>query len=488
MALILVLGLLAMTLALAYASLRSQSTAAQLARNTDRAGTARLAAESGIYAGLCKMSDGTWGGIASTLRGEVTDQAWYEVSFQTGDADLASADPAYAEYPFRVTIHATGFASDPSQPAITAMHQVRAVVQLARRSLQPEPANWNVLAPLSVHQWANRNVHVQFPARVEGTAHLLGRLNLAGDYPSSDTHLRRYLSDLNARRLSGSADDRPFNGPVVLSYGRQSDETLDLLQDDLGLATFNSTASTTAPVAHPGFVLSYRLYAGGQAYAPPIVQSVHGSSLRNIVLQPNPATNPLGIYRSNGPLAIQENVAIHGTLVGESSGGAVEIHARQVALAGVNLPPVEGDATVRQLPAAIVRDDLRLLGGSGVSISGLAMVYDDFEVRSGPLATDVALTGQLLSAGLSIRGRTQFDDLGDADWSALYASFRAQSTVQYFPDWLARQAALPPAPRIVIRRPTSGVKYHWHTWSQPVYRKDPADAGLRWNLVRWVEE
>ena len=98
------------------------------------------------------------------------------------------------------------------------------------------------------------------------------------------------------------------------------------------------------------------------------------------------------------------------------------------------------------------------------------------------------LPGQLLTAGLAIRGRTEYDVLSADQWNALESSFAGQSAVAYFPDWIEQQAALPVAPRLTIRRAASGVKYHWHDWSQPVYRKDPADPGLRWNLVWWGEE
>ena len=107
-----------MTLALAYASIRGQATLARLAENANRAQEARLAAESGMSIALRKMSDGTWAGITSQVHGDLGPDAWYEVSFATGDPRLEIGDPNYAEYPFRVTVTALGYASDPSQPAV----------------------------------------------------------------------------------------------------------------------------------------------------------------------------------------------------------------------------------------------------------------------------------------------------------------------------------------------------------------------------------
>src|SRR5262249_17488059 len=56
-AIVLVLGLLAITLAVSYATLRGQGAATQLARNNGRAYDAREAAHSGLVAALRKMSE-----------------------------------------------------------------------------------------------------------------------------------------------------------------------------------------------------------------------------------------------------------------------------------------------------------------------------------------------------------------------------------------------------------------------------------------------
>src|SRR4029079_5383859 len=84
-AIVLVLGLLAMTLAISYATLRGQASTAELARNKNRSSDAGAAAQSGLAAALRKMSDGTWAGIHSTLRSNVTNDSWYQVTFTTGD-------------------------------------------------------------------------------------------------------------------------------------------------------------------------------------------------------------------------------------------------------------------------------------------------------------------------------------------------------------------------------------------------------------------
>src|SRR5262245_24542794 len=71
-AVVMVLGLLAITIAVSYATLRGQGTTTQLARNNSRALDARAASRSGIAAAIRKMSENSWGGISSTLESGVT--------------------------------------------------------------------------------------------------------------------------------------------------------------------------------------------------------------------------------------------------------------------------------------------------------------------------------------------------------------------------------------------------------------------------------
>ena len=211
-AVLLVLGMLAMTLALAYASLRGQATVAKLAENLGRGEAARMAAESGVFSALRKMSDGSWAGIGTPLTGNLSDSSWYEVSFATGDELIKPGQPLYdeqlykGEYAYRVTITSTGYANDPGQPDVRAIHKIDAVVQLARRSILAEPTNWSTLTNFTVHQWGDRDITVQEPVRVNGNAHLLGHLRLSTEYPPSGAPQNAYLSGLNQMRLAGRGD------------------------------------------------------------------------------------------------------------------------------------------------------------------------------------------------------------------------------------------------------------------------------------------
>src|SRR5689334_12892876 len=108
-AIVMVLGILAITIAISYATLRGQGTTTQLARNGSRSLEARAAARSGVAAALRAMSENGWAGVGTAMSTNVTANSWYNVTFVTGDAKLVDGDAAYSEWPFRVTIESTGF-------------------------------------------------------------------------------------------------------------------------------------------------------------------------------------------------------------------------------------------------------------------------------------------------------------------------------------------------------------------------------------------
>lgn len=183
---ILVLALVSMTLALSYAMLRTQATIEQTERNSSHRATARQAAMSGMSIALRTITQPTWGGVDAGLSGNLGDGSTYAVGFETGDKSLAVGDPDYAEYPYRVTITATGSVADPANPQIQATHQVRAVVQLVPRKLVDAPGNWSTMQPFTVYQWGtgvDREVDITTPVHVEGPVFLQNKINYLTDYP-----------------------------------------------------------------------------------------------------------------------------------------------------------------------------------------------------------------------------------------------------------------------------------------------------------------
>lgn len=508
MAIVLVLGLLAITLALAYATLRGQGTTTLLARNNGRALDARAAARSGLNAALRKISEDAWQGVGSQLTANVTDHAWYEVRFTTGDAQLAPGDPNYAEYPYRVTIDSVGYAADPADPNIRARHHSRCVVQLVRTALVPPPAGWNTLTAYSVYQWSNRDAEVQIPVRIHGPALIHGRMLLSQEYPLTSNSRERYLSDLNAMRLDAKprGDHRPFVSPLTIALTQQSGSTLTDLQTRLGLVLVESLASTDAPLPYPASVTSYRLYPGGREYTIPVVQQLYGSTLQNVTLGPDPLTNPLGVFQASGALAIESNVRITGTLLSSGSTPEVQIYGTGVVLEPARLPRLYGSATDYQLPTALLRDDLRINPSADARISGLAVVWDEFELKRGSPDTRFEMQGSLLTRTLLLRGRDNWT-MTSTQWDADLKEYNdmnsgllplllsvVKSTLGlgskdkvYFPEFMQHKRGFTVQPALTFRPDSSGVRPHWHDWSQPVFQKAPSDAGLRWDVIRWED-
>jgi hypothetical protein len=508
MAVLLVLGLLAITLAVSYAALRTQGTTSHMARNAGRSLDARLAAESGLAAAMHKISDSSWQGVDVNLSGDVTDDSRYEVTFTTGDSTLVPGHPQYAEFPYRLTITSTGYAEDPSNPDVRAIHRVRSVVQLARRAYTANPGNWTTLTNFTMYQWANRTTQVQVPMRIEGPVNILGTLFLCTEYPSHVTARSRYLQDLNAMRNASRGDHRPFNGPVTIAYSRNAG-SLTPLQTWLGLTTHDTTAATTPPLTHPGDVASYRLYPGGKNYQPPVLQDTYGTAMQNVTLGANPETNPLGLYRCRGAMTLNNNVNITGIIVADSSTPEITIGGTNVVLQGANLPRLEGSNQNYQLPILIVREDVRINGGSAAQINGVSVLFDEFELKRGASSTQFALTGNLIAAGINLKGREPWT-MTPGDWSSDYNNFNGTGSILgalltalfnfirstlglpagatvHFPEYMQVVRSFTFQPALTLKPDSSGVLSRWQDWTQPIYQKDPGDPGLRWNLVRYED-
>ncbi len=494
MAVLLVLGLLAVTLAVSYATLRGQGTTTQLARNSSRALDAREAARSGLAAALRKMSEGSWGGVGAPISSNVTNNSWYNVAFTTGDTKLTPGSSLFAEYPFRVTIESTGTASDPTNASVRASYRARCIVQLVRRSLRTEPSNWTTLTNYSVYQWGNRNVLVQPPVRINGPANILGKVLLCQEYPQPTGVINQYLSDLNLRILAGNPDYRPFSSPLTIATSRQDATNTTRLTTRLGLVLLDNTASTANPLSHPGTVTTYKLYPGGKDYTVPVLQNSYGSTLQNVTLGADQVSNPLGIYRCSGALTLQNNVTINGTIITDGSSPEIQISGTGVNLQAANLPALNGNSQVYQLPVLLSSDNVRINSNSGSQINGFAMVWNEFEIKQGSPTTALSVTGNLVTSGLTLRGRdswvmdsTQWNNWKTGfDWNLINLS--GSSRIAFFPDFMEVWKGFTVKPTLTFQPASGGVKPHWHDWSQPVYQKGSADSGLVWDVVRWEED
>jgi hypothetical protein len=188
---------------------------------------------------------------------------------------------------------------------------------------------------------------------------------------------------------------------------------------------------------------------------------------------------------------VQSNVRITGTLISDGSMPEVQVYGTNVILEAASLPKLAGSNQVWQLPNAIILDDLRIHGGTSVQMRGATVVWDEFELKRGAPATQFSLTGNLMTAGLSLRGRDTWT-LNSTGWQTHYNNFMAQyndlfnlNKVMFFPVWMQQQVGFTVEPALTIKPDSSGVRTRWQDWSQPVFERDPADPGLRWELVRY---
>ncbi|MEX1224104.1 MAG: hypothetical protein WEA31_06100, partial [Pirellulales bacterium] len=185
-ALLLVLGMIAMTLTVCYSMLRLQATSVQVAANASREGSARQAALAGMSMALRDLHQADWAGVDATLNGQLNATDSYVVGYETGDASLTSLDEDYRWWPYRLTVTSTGYSVDPNNVNVRSSHQVVAVVQLSPRALSNEPAIWSQLNNYTVYQWANENVPLNIPMQITGPARFQGSLLPCEDYPPDE--------------------------------------------------------------------------------------------------------------------------------------------------------------------------------------------------------------------------------------------------------------------------------------------------------------
>lgn len=489
MAIVMVLGLLAITLAISYATLRGQGTTVELARNNNRSMDARVAAQSGLSVAIRKMSENSWGGIDSTIRSNITDNSWYQVTFSTGDAKLLRGDSLFSEYPFRVTIESTGFSADPLNASIQSQHKSRCVVQLVRKKMLAEPTGWSNLTSYNVYHFSNHDAYVQFPVRINGPVCMLGKLNFCTEYPGTSTARDSYLSGLNLRRLAGRGDDRPFPGAITLKglVGTQDTATVTTMTVNLGTLSTEALI-TSSPPNHPGTTTTYTLFPGGKSYEIKPLQD-YGSPLQNVVIAPDPEVNPLGVYRTDGSLTISSNVQFTGTIISDGSGSSdIVVSGTNVVINGSNMPALYGSASTYQLPSVLSKAALRMNSGSDAQINGTAVVWKEFEIKQGTAASKFALTGNLIADTVLLRGRTNWIQ-SPTVWSTDRTLFNLQALtgIPYFPDYEQSIRGFTVKPTLTFSSNSTGVQPHWHDWSQPIYQPDSADPGLKWEVVRWED-
>jgi len=489
-AVLLVLLMLSIVMGLSYAAVQSQFSEVRVQRNADRHELARQAAITGLTLALKKMHTDQWAGVDTTLSGSLGPYESFQVTFTTGDPDLTPADPDYQELPFRVTLTATGYAADPDNPAAVSTHKAEAVVRLVPRALGTEPNRWSTAVQYTVFQWNYGRFEVNMPCHIEGPMRVQASMDISLGYPWPNAIRWDYLGDLNRMRSSGFPDWRPSDGPIHLSYSSQESAepgSIAALNVRLGVSTANR-AAWPANWTFPGVLAGYRLYPGGKEYFATILPG----TLENVTLDPDPETNPLGIYYHNGETNVRDNVTIRGTvLVRGVIGGDIHVEGRNVLFDSVDLPALVGESQPVRLPVAVLEDDFRLEPDSQTTIDGMVLAWDEFEVKADdPDHIELALSGRVAAKEILIRKRNKWG--GDKKWwEGRHKDFENQegapAGVPFFPEYLRLRDGLDPAPRLEIKPDAAEARYHWQNPNEPLYVPHADDDGLRWELVRWTD-
>ena len=476
---VIVLGLLAVGMSLSYAALHTQGSNLRLQRNTELRSAAMEAAHTGLSMAYRQMSQNSWAGVDSVLNRTLTSTSGYSVTFQTGDSYLHEGSPEYARWPYRVTLTSTGYAQDPQVPQSIALYEAQSVVELVPRALSPSPADWQRFQQYTVFQHRDRDFSVHFPGRVAGRVWVQGRVYVSEEYPDRNEVRTLYLEHLNTMRYGGYPDLRPLEGPVHLDYGKQNSTGLSRL-GMLGL----SLVSTSNPVngwQRSAETQEYRLYPGGKAYEVPRL----AQTLQNIVLEPDPQTNPLGLfYRNSGTLYLQDNVVVRGTLL------AADVHlaGRNVKVEPPDVRPVLGETRPVKLPAIVVHNDVQFYQSASATIEGAVSVEDKFEVRDGNNNATLTLRGRLIAGEFYLGGRDSWD-VSSGTWNVYRLLFGLQSgtsIIPYFPVFMYAMG-FDPQPQIQFLPPATEMIYQWPSVNTPLYVPHANDGGLRWDVIRWGE-
>jgi hypothetical protein len=482
LAVVLVLALLGASLAVAYGVLKSEATTLALQQNFGSRDAARQAALSGLAIGLRHMHTSSWGGVETSLSRNLGNGTSCTVKYTAGDPNLQPGHPDYNRYPFRVTLDVTGYAIQSYTPLRMAWHQLQAVVELVPRALSTPPGDWSRMQNYVFFQTHAEPTTVEIPFRIAGAVRLQKDLKIADAYPDKSTPRTKYLTDLNAMRLTGQGDFRPFNGPLELPTAAQSSATMTRLTE-LGVTVVNRSAAVVgSDWQKPALPPTYRLYPGGPPYQPTVV----GTKLNNVTLQADPLTNPLGLFYCSSSMRLQGDVMLRGTLVCDSD---ITLQGAGLSLAAVDLPSLDGTAGVLRLPTLSVGQHLKVEPGCRGTLTGLAAIFNELRVTNGLDTAQLAMTGRLIVRQLKAEPRKPWED---QDWNRLHDEYLIEwflkpLSTPRFPIWLRDKYGLDPQPRVFLQADPQTVTYHWLSLQQPLYVAAPGDAGLRWSLLAFQD-
>ena len=479
---LIVLLLISTVMSAAYAVLHSQLTNLEIQENSARRHDARQAAAAGIAAALQKMHRSSWEGIDAPIEGSLDENTTYVVRLSTGDPRVSSTHPEFGLSPYRVTLVSTGTCHDPLRDG-RATHRIRVVAQLVPRNLGEGPVGWTSATTYTVYQLDSEDVFLELPLRIEGPVKLRGRLHFGEEYDWNSSVCDRYLTDLNRMRTSGLPDYRPFTGPLELGAWIQDPQTLYRL---LLLGIDTKPAGSAPDWSFPS-ALEYELYPGGKQYRAETCPRV----LENRTLEPDPTTNPLGVFVSSGDVDIRDGVVLRGTLLSQ---GNVRLLGEKIDLSPAPLPSLEGSPKVVQAPVLVARNGLVLGDGCQATMRGVALAWKVFRAHEGDADRALDFQGTLITEEMELDGLRDWDRLQQDDWRRLYTDFSlrllnpllTRNENRFFPLYCEHYAGLVAAPQLKFKLPQQPALCYWPD-GQPVYRPERSDRGLKWEILDWAE-
>jgi hypothetical protein len=479
MSVIVVLGLIAISMAASYALLRAESAIVRTQQNANRQDLARQAAMVGLAVAIHNMEQSSWGGVGTTLSGSLNSTDSYSVTYTAGDSSLTTSSTSYWEYPYRVTLLSTGTSVDQTNSQSKGTHKVQAVVRLIPRNFASDPTGWSTLLTYTLFQLSNQTVNLDAPCQVAGPVFLQGAVQLSDDYAWSSNACRQYASDLNLMRSHGYSDYRWLTGPVWYPQNSTSSQDRNVLSQ-LGVSTTNvSVGSSMGSFSIQNIFSTYRLYPGGPAYN---VGSVPNGATSLVA---DPVQNPLGIFYSSSSVTLGNNATVNGTLI---CGGDITVTGSGVTFTPVNLMPLYGTSTPIYLPAIVTGNRVHFTSTGQASITGVVIAGSQFLIDVGPQADAVSVVGNVLTGAFTINMRNEWNAMGLL-WTAVFSTFNAQKNhgIPYFPVYLST-IGLNYVPALTVTpNPTTVTNHCPDLSSGPVYLVGSSDSGLRWELVGWTD-
>lgn len=307
-----------------------------------------------------------------------------------------------------------------------------------------------------------------------------------GDNPPGSAR-SRYLEATKSLADSDQGDYRPLAGDVTLSSDRNELSTALTAKRQLGCDLLYQATSASSVTASTISGTTYRLYPGGKEYTIPTVSS----TVSYQTLEPDSATNPLGIFRCAGTVSLENQASIRGTLIAQNSGSDIRLRGNEITISGVDLPAIDGDATVYQLPTLIASDDVAASYDVNATIEGAIAAIGDLEIENLYSDSTFQLTGQAYCDEFKLHARSEWA------YVAYYSSYYLYNFVNYmghantsanFASWLDNTSYAKFENNVRIELPETSPTYQWLDLSQPIYQKGDDDTGLVWELVRWKDE